>query len=60
MRLFSVAALAAGLGFEPVEVGALRTARYTEVMALLLVSRLFSGKSAFDFQLDPWPARKAP
>ncbi|MEX1994613.1 MAG: NAD(P)-binding domain-containing protein [Steroidobacteraceae bacterium] len=55
-----VAALATGLGFEPVDVGALRTARYTEAMALLLVSRLVSGQRPFDFQLHPWPPPKAP
>lgn len=55
-----VAALAAGIGFEPVDVGALRTARYTEAMALLLVSRLVSGQNPFDFQLHPWPLPQAP
>jgi hypothetical protein len=55
-----VAALAAALGFEPFDVGALRTARYTEAMALLLVSRLVSGQPAFDFQLHPWPPPKTP
>ena len=55
-----VAGLARGLGFEPIDVGALRTARYTEAMALLLVSRLVSGQAAFDFQLHPWPAPKSP
>lgn len=53
-----VAELARGIGFEPVDVGPLRTARYTEAMALLLVSRLVSGKP-FDFQVHPWPAQKA-
>jgi len=55
-----VAKLASGLGFEPVDVGPLRTARYTEAMALLLVSRLVSGQNPFDFQLHPWPAPQAP
>ena len=55
-----VAKLAAGIGFEPVDVGALRTARYTEAMALLLVSRLVSGQNPFDFQLHPWPLPQAP
>lgn len=55
-----VAALASGIGFEPVDVGALRTARYTEAMALLLVSRLVSGQNPFDFQLHPWPLPQAP
>lgn len=52
-----VAALARGIGFEPMDVGPLRTARYTEAMALLLVSRLVSGQRPFDFQLHPWPAK---
>lgn len=55
-----VAALASGIGFEPVDVGSLRTARYTEAMALLLVSRLVSGQNPFDFQLHPWPRPPAP
>lgn len=55
-----VAKLASGIGFEPVDVGGLRTARYTEAMALLLVSRLVSGQNPFDFQLHPWPASPAP
>ena len=55
-----VAKLASGIGFEPVDVGALRTARYTEAMALLLVSRLVSGQNPFDFQLHPWPVPPAP
>ncbi|MBX3702171.1 MAG: NAD(P)-binding domain-containing protein [Steroidobacteraceae bacterium] len=54
-----VARLAAGIGFEPVDVGPLRTARYTEAMALLLVSRLVSGQRPFDFQLHPWPVKQA-
>lgn len=55
-----VAALASDLGFEPADVGALRTARYTEAMALLLVSRLVSGQRPFDFQLHYWPPPKSP
>lgn len=55
-----VAKLATGIGFEPVDVGGLRTARYTEAMALLLVSRLVSGQNPFDFQLHPWPLPQAP
>jgi predicted dinucleotide-binding enzyme len=55
-----VAGLAKGIGFEPVDVGPLRTARYTEAMALLLVSRLVSGQRPFDFQLHPWPPKQAP
>lgn len=55
-----VAKLAAGIGFEPIDVGPLRTARYTEAMALLLVSRLVSGQNPFDFQLHPWPVSPAP
>ena len=54
-----VAELAAGIGFRPIDVGPLRTARYTEAMALLLVSRLVSGRTPFDFQVHPWPARPA-
>lgn len=54
-----VAGLANGIGFEPVDVGPLRTARYTEAMALLLVSRLIAGRP-FDYQLHPWPAKQAP
>jgi 8-hydroxy-5-deazaflavin:NADPH oxidoreductase len=55
-----VAKLASGIGFEPVDVGPLRTARYTEAMALLLVSRLVGGQRPFDFQLHPWPVKPAP
>jgi predicted dinucleotide-binding enzyme len=55
-----VAALAKGIGFEPIDVGALRTARYTEAMAFLLVSRLVAGERPFDFQLHPWPAPPMP
>ena len=55
-----VAKLASGIGFEPVDVGGLRTARYTEAMAVLLVNRLVSGERPFDFQLHPWPVRPAP
>jgi len=53
-----VAALATGIGLEPVDVGPLHTARYTEAMALLLVTGLVRGQP-FDFQLHPWPAKKA-
>ncbi|MGQ0384269.1 MAG: NADPH-dependent F420 reductase [Gammaproteobacteria bacterium] len=53
-----VAALAKGIGLEPIDVGPLRTARYTEAMALLLVTGLVRGQP-FDFQLHPWPAKKA-
>ena len=55
-----VAKLASGIGFEPVDVGGLRTARYTEAMAVLLVNRLVSGERPFDFQLHPWPVTPAP
>lgn len=55
-----VAGLAKGIGFEPIDVGPLRTARYTEAMALLLVSRLVSGQRPFDFQLHPWPVTAGP
>ena len=55
-----VAKLASGIGFEAVDVGGLRTARYTEAMAVLLVNRLVSGERPFDFQLHPWPVTPAP
>jgi len=46
-----VAELASGIGLEPIDVGPLRTARYTEHMALLYVSRLVSGAPPFEFHL---------
>lgn len=52
-----VAALASGIGLEPMDVGPLRAARYTEAMALLYVSRLVSGKRPFEFYLRPWPEK---
>jgi predicted dinucleotide-binding enzyme len=52
-----VAKLVAGIGLEPLDVGPLRTARYTEAMALLYVSRLVSGKRPFEFYLRPWPEK---
>lgn len=52
-----VAALAAGIGLEPIDVGPLRVARYTEAMALLYVHRLVSGRRPFEFHLRPWPAQ---
>lgn len=50
-----VAKLVSGIGLEPLDVGPLRTARYTEAMALLYVSRLVSGERPFEFHLRPWP-----
>lgn len=52
-----VAALATGIGLEPVDAGPLGFARYTEAMALLYVSRLVSGQNPFEFYLRPWPPR---
>lgn len=52
-----VAALATGIGFEPVDVGPLAIARYTEAMALLYVHRLVSGRQPFEFHLRAWPVR---
>lgn len=52
-----VAKLVSGIGLEPLDVGPLRTARYTEAMALLYVSRLVSGKRPFEFRLRPWPEK---
>lgn len=54
-----VAALAKGIGLVPIDVGPLRTARYTEAMALLLVTALVRGQP-FDFQLHPWPVKAGP
>lgn len=52
-----VAELASGIGLEPLDVGPLRTARYSEAMALLYVSRLVSGERPFEFYLRPWPEK---
>ncbi|HEY7739647.1 MAG TPA: NAD(P)-binding domain-containing protein [Steroidobacteraceae bacterium] len=51
----AVAALVSGIGLEPVDVGPLRTARYTEAMALLYVHRLVSRQRPFEYYLRPWP-----
>ncbi len=51
-----VAALVSAIGLEPVDVGPLRTARYTEAMALLYVSRLASRARPYEFYLRPHPA----
>ncbi|MGQ0429665.1 MAG: NADPH-dependent F420 reductase [Gammaproteobacteria bacterium] len=51
-----VADLVSGIGLEPLDVGPLRIARYTEAMALLYVSRLVSGKRPFEFYLRTRPA----
>lgn len=52
----AVAALVSGIGLEPVDVGSLSMARFTEAMALLYVNRLVSGKPPFEFYLRSWPA----
>lgn len=52
-----VAALVSGIGLEPVDVGPLSMARYTEAMALLYVNRLVSGRNPFEFHLRAWPSR---
>jgi predicted dinucleotide-binding enzyme len=46
-----VAGLARGIGLEPIDVGPLRTARYTEQMALLYVSLLLRGSPVYEFYL---------
>jgi hypothetical protein len=46
-----VAGLVRGIGLEPVDVGPLRTARYTEQMALLYVSLLLRGGPVYEFYL---------
>jgi hypothetical protein len=51
----AVTALVSGIGLEPVDVGSLSMARFTEAMALLYVNRLVSGKPPFEFYLRPWP-----
>lgn len=51
----SVAELVRGIGFEPVDVGPLRTARYTEKMALLYVGLLLRGGPRYEFYLRPQP-----
>ncbi len=49
----TVAALVTGIGLEPVDVGPLRTARYTEQMAMLYVSLLVRGGPFYEFYLRP-------
>ncbi len=51
-----VAALVLAIGLEPVDVGKLRMARFTEAMAILYVSGLVEDKP-FEFHLRAWPAR---
>lgn len=51
----TVATLVRGIGLDPVDVGPLRTARYTERMALLYVSLLARGGPAYEFYLRPRP-----
>lgn len=48
-----VAELVRGIGLEPVDVGALRAARYTESMAMLYVSLLLRDGPAYEFYLRP-------
>lgn len=48
-----VAELVRGIGLDPVDVGPLRTARYTENMALLYVSLLMRGGPVYEFYLRP-------
>jgi predicted dinucleotide-binding enzyme len=50
-----VAVLVRGIGLDPVDVGPLRTARYTENMALLYVSLLVRGGTAYEYYLRPRP-----
>jgi hypothetical protein len=49
----AVADLVRALGLEPIDVGPLRTARYTENMALLYVSQFVGGRQGFDYHLRP-------
>ena len=51
----TVATLVRGIGFDPVDVGPLRTARYTENMALLYVSLLVRGGPFYEYYLRPRP-----
>lgn len=51
----AVAELVRGIGLDPVDVGPLRTARYTECMALLYVSLLARGGPVYEFYLRPRP-----
>lgn len=53
----TVAALVSGIGLEPLDIGALRLARYTEAMALLYVNRLISGQPPFEFHLRLRPVK---
>ncbi len=55
-----VAMLVTGIGLEPIDVGPLRTARYTEAMALLYVSRLVSGQPPFEFHLRSRSTKPSP
>jgi len=50
----TIARLVTEIGLAPVDVGPLRTARYTENMALLYVSLLLRG-SAYEFYMRPRP-----
>ncbi len=51
----TVAELVRGIGLEPVDVGPLRTARYTEKLALLYVGLLLREGPAYEFYLRPRP-----
>ncbi len=51
----SVAELVRGIGLDPVDVGPLRTARYTETMALLYVSLLLRDGPTYEYYLRPRP-----
>ena len=50
-----VAELVRGIGLDPVDVGPLRAARYTESMAMLYVSLLIRDGPAYEFYLRPRP-----
>ncbi len=51
----TVAELVRSIGLEPVDVGPLRTARYTEKLALLYVSLLLREGPVYEFYLRPRP-----
>ena len=51
-----VAALVSAIGLEPLDVGKLRLARYTEAMAILYVNRLIAGQP-FEFHLRARPRK---
>ncbi len=47
----TVAALATGLGFETIDLGPLRHARYVEGMLILWINNRFAGGESFDYHL---------